>query len=60
MATAEEFWNKVQPSGLTAEQELIEFWQRMLDCPCKEKKRPRRFVLPQRRIDDEEVLLLLL
>lgn len=60
MATAEDFWNKVQPSGLTAEQELIAFWQRMLDCPCKDKKRPRVRIVPGRKLDDEEVLLLLL
>lgn len=60
MATAEDFWNKVQPSGLTAEQELVAFWQRMLDCPCKEKKRLRVRPAPALRNDDEEVLLLLL
>lgn len=60
MATAEDFWNKVQPSGLTAEQELVAFWQRMLDCPCKDKRRARPPMLLPRRFDDEEVLLLLL
>lgn len=34
MAGAEEFWKTLRPSGLTGEQELVEFWQRMRDCRC--------------------------
>jgi hypothetical protein len=31
---AADFWSAIQPSGLTAEQELVAFWSRMRDCPC--------------------------
>lgn len=63
MATAAEFWNKVQPgSGLTVEQELVALWEHMRDCPCKEKR--KRFVLPHALLRDlyqeDEALIFIL
>jgi len=34
--TAYDFWNSVRPSGLTAEEELVELWQRLRDCVPRE------------------------
>ena len=62
--TAAEFWNQVRPSGLTAEQELIAFWERMRDCPCGGHKQPAGGGIDlrhRRRHDtDDDVLMFLL
>lgn len=64
MATAAEFWNSVRPSGLTAEQELIAFWERMRDCPCGDHHKPKFTPTPirrkRRRDTDDDVLMFLL
>lgn len=67
MIAAADFWSSIRPSGLTAEQELVELWTRLRDCtrpvvigggsgmPIRMRV-PRRF--RRRDLDDEEVVLL--
>lgn len=68
--TPAEFWGSIRASGLTAEQELVELWERMRDCkpkiinngpPIRGRFGPRRIPVPlglrEQQLEEDDLII---